>query len=242
MMSRLVSSIPLVVLAAFGTACVSAPDALTDAGYLEGMGGVRLFYRLEGSGPEKVVVVHGGPGAGMDAVRPDFGPLKEGRTVIYYDQRGGGRSTLPADTTFLEGRYHVGDLDAVRRFFGLEQMNVVAHSFGSIIVAEYARAYPDRLGRVVFVGATAPRRSAAAALARARHAEADESLLRQISQPMAALLSGTADDPVAACKAYHEAGARLAAALGEPISRARGSECLGLHVIAGGTRTSNARA
>lgn len=227
-MNCTISWIFLVVLAAFGTGCISAPEALTtnNTGYLEGMDGVRLFYRIEGSGPDTVVVVHGGPGAGMDAVRPDFGPLKEGRTVIYYDQRGGGHSTLPDDTTRLEAQYHVGDLDAVRRFFGLGQMNVIAHSFGSVIVAEYARANPDRLGRVVFLGATGPRRSAAAAQARSRYAEADTSLRRELFEPLSALLSGTAEDPVAACEAYHEAGGKLAASLGEPLSKARGSECL----------------
>ena len=33
----------------------------------DGRDDVRLFYRIEGSGPDTVVVVHGGPGAGMDA-------------------------------------------------------------------------------------------------------------------------------------------------------------------------------
>ncbi|HMB91161.1 MAG TPA: alpha/beta hydrolase [Rhodothermales bacterium] len=210
------------------TSCSSSPDStvVDNTGYIEGSDGVRLFYRIAGAGSDTVVVVHGGPGAGMDAVRLDFGPLSTGRTVIYYDQRGGGKSTLPTDTTLLGAHHHVGVLEAVRQYFGFEQMDVVAHSFGSIIVAEYATLYPHRLRRIVFVGATGPRRSSAGALARGRFVDADTSLLREMYQPMSELLSGTADNPVAACEAYREAGAKLAESLGEPSVEGRGSECL----------------
>ena len=34
-------------------------------GYFPGAEGVRLFYRIMGSGPDTVVVIHGGPGTGM---------------------------------------------------------------------------------------------------------------------------------------------------------------------------------
>lgn len=218
--------VALGLLAGLGCAAVPQAERSNDRGYLEGMEGVRLFYRVEGSGPDTVVVIHGGPGAGMDAVRPDFGPLAQNRTVIYYDQRGGGRSTLPSDTMQLGPDHHVGDLEAVRRFFGFRRMNIVAHSFGSLIAAEYALRHPDRLGRIVFLGATGPSRSSAAELARARFAQADSILLRKVFEPMAALLSGTAQDPVAACEAYHAAGAELTASLGRLPAAGRGSECL----------------
>ena len=53
--------------------------------------GVTLFERRIGEGPE-TVVLHGGPGAHHDYLLPGFDALAPGRTLVYYDQRGGGRS------------------------------------------------------------------------------------------------------------------------------------------------------
>ena len=59
--------------------------------------------------------------------------MAENRTLIFYDQRGGGLSDLPADTTLLGAEQMVADLEAVRRFFELERMTLIAHSFVSIL-------------------------------------------------------------------------------------------------------------
>lgn len=82
-------------------------------GYLVGSGGVRIFYRVVGNGPDTIVSIHGGPGGDMNNIAPDLGRLGTRHVVIYYDQRGGGRSELPADTTLLDARYFVEDLEAV---------------------------------------------------------------------------------------------------------------------------------
>ena len=62
---------------------------------------MRLHYRILGSAPDTVVAVHGGPGAGMQAILPELEPLAENHTLIFYDQRGGGLSELPADTRMV---------------------------------------------------------------------------------------------------------------------------------------------
>jgi proline iminopeptidase len=118
--------------------------------------GARLYYRVMGTGADTIVVVHGGPGAGMSTVLPDLKHLTRNHLIIFYDQRGGGRSTLPADTMQLQARYFIQDLEAVRQHFRLDRMNVVAHSFGPIIVAAYAQAHPNHGGSMVFLGATGP--------------------------------------------------------------------------------------
>src|SRR5256884_9989908 len=61
------------------------------------LNGVRLYTRRVGHGPP-VVVLHGGPGAHHDYLLPQYDHLAEGgRTLLYYDQRGGGRSPVPRD-------------------------------------------------------------------------------------------------------------------------------------------------
>lgn len=64
-------------------------------GYVPGAGGVRLSYRVDGSGPDTVVVLHGGPGLNLEGLRPDLRPLARRHTLLYFDQRGSGRSAVP---------------------------------------------------------------------------------------------------------------------------------------------------
>ncbi len=199
----------------------SAPP---DEGYLTGAGDVRLHYRVLGTAPDTIVAVHGGPGAGMHAVLPELEPLAERHTVVFYDQRGGGRSELPADTTLLEARWFVEDLEAVRRHFGLERMTLVAHSFGSILVASYAEERPERVERMVFFGAVGPRKAAARARAQSAVAPPDSALRERLRGVMGALLGGTSTDPVADCREYEAIGREMARARGEPGAW-RGTTC-----------------
>lgn len=193
-------------------------------GYLHGAEELRLYYRIVGSAPDTVVAVHGGPGAGMNAFLPDMEPLARSHTVIFYDQRGGGRSELPADTSKLDAHFFVEDLEAVRHHFGLSRMKILAHSFGAILVARYIQSYPSRIERLVFLGATGPKRTEAAKLARQRYAEMDSVAISRLMQLMRSLLSGTAEDPVIACREYERIGKELAIKRGE-ASNWRGTTC-----------------
>src|SRR5215203_431899 len=58
--------------------------------YVAGEGGVRLFYQVDGGGPDTVVVLHGGPGLNLEGLRPDLKPLARRHTLLYFDQRGSG--------------------------------------------------------------------------------------------------------------------------------------------------------
>lgn len=125
-------------------------------GYLSAADGVRLFYKIVGSGPEILVVVHGGPGNSMDSLLPDLEPLAQGRTVIYYDQRGNGRSELLQDAGQLTIAKHVQDLEAVRRHFNLERMNLLGNSWGGLLAGFYAFAHPTRVERLVLHSPASP--------------------------------------------------------------------------------------
>lgn len=193
-------------------------------GYLASAEGAEIHYRVLGMGTDTVVIVHGGPGAGMQTVLPDWEPLADRFVLVFYDQRGGGRSTLPADTSLLHARYFVEDLEAVRRHFGLQRLKLVTHSFGSVLAARYAQTYPGRVERMVFHGATGPRRVDAARLAREAPPSPDTALSRRMSEALGSLLRGTADDPVSTCERYEALGRRLAEARGEPATW-RGTTC-----------------
>jgi proline iminopeptidase len=159
----------------------------------------------------------------MGTILPHIEALSERQTVILYDQRGGGRSDLPADTTLLEAQYFIEDLEAVRQNFGLERMNLLAHSFGAILAARFAQENPDKVARMAFLGATGPVRTQAAAAAQAVYTAADTSTLRELMGVMRELLSGTAPDVLEACRRYEELSSSLNTS-GAP-SEWKGSSC-----------------
>ena len=108
----------------------SRADPGVQEGYVEAGSGVRLFYRLVGTG-DTIIVLHGGPGFTMEYFAKDLEPLAASHTLLFYDQRGAGRSTLVSDSASLDGKRFAEDLEAVRRHFGLEQVTLLGHSWGA---------------------------------------------------------------------------------------------------------------
>ncbi len=133
-------------------------SAAPKEGYVTTPDAARLFYRVIGTAPDTIIAIHGGPGVDLESIYGDFLPLARKHTVIFYDQRGAGRSTLPPDTTTLNAAQQVKDLDAVRTFFHLQHVTLVAHSYGPLLAASYAIAHPDVVSRMVFFGPVPPRR------------------------------------------------------------------------------------
>jgi proline iminopeptidase len=111
--------------------------------------GAELFVRRVGAGPP-VVVLHGGPGADHEYLRPGFDALADGRELIYYDQRGGGRSPVPRDVP-VGWTEQVADLEALRRHWEIEQLTVVGYSWGGLLAMLYGLEHPGRVGRLALV-------------------------------------------------------------------------------------------
>jgi proline iminopeptidase len=109
--------------------------------------GGRLFVRALGAGPT-VIAVHGGPDFDHEYLRPELDLLATAARLVYYDQRGRGRSftgELPEVTVASE----VADLDAVRASVGADRVVVLGHSWGALVALEYAWAHPDRVSGLV---------------------------------------------------------------------------------------------
>jgi proline iminopeptidase len=139
----------------------SAEDAAPAVreGFVDAGDGVRLFFRLVGSGPDPVVVLHGGPGFNMEYLAADLQSLAERHPLLFYDQRGTGRSSLVSDSEALDAQRFADDLEAIRRHFELEQLTMLGHSWGAGVAALYAARYPDRVGGLLIVGGMPLRRS-----------------------------------------------------------------------------------
>lgn len=200
----------LSILIAVSCHSVDDPKTAVNDGYIKTSGDIELYYLLAGTGSDTLVVVHGGPGAGIHSIMEPVMPLADDFLLIFYDQRGGGKSTLPEDTDLLHRDYFIEDLEAVRRHFNLESMNILAHSFGSLITAEYAKQYPERVNRMVFTAAVGPSREQAAVVYQSSPPSPDTILTNRAGMLLSELLQGTAEDPVSNCIEYEEISQRLA--------------------------------
>ena len=86
---------------------------------------------------QRLLVLHGGPGAHHDYLLPQMLHLAKRYNVIFYDQRGGGKSKSD-DREHVTWKTHVMDLHAVIREFGIGSPSIVAYSFGGMLALLYA--------------------------------------------------------------------------------------------------------
>lgn len=120
--------------------------------------GVRLWYRVAGQGSPKsspVVFLHGGPGSSSQSLATFGGPLLEcSHRMIYFDQRGSGRSERPWTQDYAL-RTLIEDIEGLRRHLRVPQIALLAHSFGTVLALEYAAAYPQNVSHLIITGGLA---------------------------------------------------------------------------------------
>jgi proline iminopeptidase len=91
-------------------------------------------------GPEdapRLLFLHGGPGASLDYMLPQMLALASDYRLIFYDQRGGGRSRGD-DRSPITWKTHVEDLAALVRELSLETLTLVGYSWGGLLALLYA--------------------------------------------------------------------------------------------------------
>jgi proline iminopeptidase len=87
-------------------------------------------------GAPKLVVLHGGPGADHCYLLPQMLHLGERYDLLFYDQRGGGRSKSDARIP-VTWQAHVEDLAALIAEFSLEPLSIVGYSWGAMLALLY---------------------------------------------------------------------------------------------------------
>jgi len=112
------------------------------------VGNASLYARVIGRG-HPVIVLHGGPDFDHGYLLPDLDRWKDAFRLIYYDQRGRGRSAdhvRPEEVTLTSD---VEDVDKVRRHFRLDAPAVLGHSWGTVLALEYALRHPTRVSHLI---------------------------------------------------------------------------------------------
>jgi len=121
------------------------------------MGGkYKVWTKRIGSGPLKVLLLHGGPGfthqylEAMETFLPEAGI-----EMYYYDQLGCGNSDRPEDLSLWEIPRFVEEVEEVRRGLGLENFVLYGQSWGGMLSIEYALKYQHHLRALVISNMTA---------------------------------------------------------------------------------------
>ena len=85
-----------------------------------------------------VLVLHGGPGASHDYLLPQMLALAEHHRVVFYDQRGGGRSRHDDDRATIGWQEQVADVARVATELGVSPLRLVGYSWGGLLAMLYA--------------------------------------------------------------------------------------------------------
>jgi proline iminopeptidase len=98
-----------------------------------------------------VLFVHGGPGAGCDALsRRFFDP--ELYRIVTFDQRGCGRSMPHASLQNNTTADLIADMERIREHLGIEKWVLFGGSWGSTLSLAYAQAHPERVLALILRG------------------------------------------------------------------------------------------
>ena len=119
-----------------------------------GVDGAELFYTTHGTG-HPLLLMHGGFGPDHSYFRPWCDALGDGIELIYYDHRGGGRSSRLESFDGITHETLVDDADRLRAHLGHQKIVLLGHSYGGMLALEYALRHPDRLDGMILC-CTAP--------------------------------------------------------------------------------------
>jgi len=128
------------------------PGSVAEAAYRR-LGGVDQWVMIRGESVTNppLILLHGGPGMSETGFFRHFNsPLETSFTVVYWDQRGAGKSfdrSIPPSSMTVE--QFVADLDelvdVVRRRLGSARVAIFAHSWGSALGVLYAARFPEKV-------------------------------------------------------------------------------------------------
>lgn len=88
--------------------------------------------------------------------------LAESNRVVFYDQRGSGRTEGEVTAETVSFDRFLQDIDALRDALGLERMVLLGHSWGGLVATRYAAKNPARLRSLILMNTVEPGRRYAA--------------------------------------------------------------------------------
>jgi proline-specific peptidase len=119
-------------------------------------GKYKVWTKRVGSGPIKMLTLHGGPGVTHEYFEcfEDFLP-QQGIEFYYYDQLGSAYSDQPDDPSLWTVERFREEVEQVRAALGLERFYLYGQSWGGLLAIEYALKYQSHLKGLIISNMTA---------------------------------------------------------------------------------------
>lgn len=105
--------------------------------------GDRLFTTIyPNAGKPTIMLLHGGPGFPDDLVEV-VAVLKDRFQVVTFHQRGTGASPCPSKDYSMDA--YISDVEAIRKYFGIDRFHLWGHSWGGLYAQIYAQQHGENL-------------------------------------------------------------------------------------------------
>lgn len=114
---------------------------------------LHVMYWEQAGNPQgqPAVLIHGGPGAGIDTNQPQILDPHHYR-IVRFDQRGAGKSTPSAELNNNTTQHLLEDIETLRLSLGIDRWLVIGGSWGSSLSLAYAQANPARVSALILRG------------------------------------------------------------------------------------------
>ncbi len=131
------------------------PSKLDGAAFIPVHHGYRVWTKRIGSGPIKILTLHGGPGCSHEYFEcfEEFFP-KDQFQIIYYDQLGSHYSDKPEDPSLWTVERFCEEVELVRQGLELEDFYLYGQSWGGLLAIEYSLKYQEHLKGVILSNIT----------------------------------------------------------------------------------------
>jgi proline iminopeptidase len=105
-----------------------------------------------------VIVANGGPGLShIYMLQNDvWTRLSHNRQIVFYDQRGTGKSKRVKPDVSWDMDAQVADMEVVRAKFGFQKFDLVGDSYGGLLAMAYAAAHPEHIEKLILSDSAAP--------------------------------------------------------------------------------------
>ena len=126
---------------------IKYPDSWTDGQYYT-VNGAKLWVVTVGKG-EPLIIIPGGPGGAHLPYRRFDSLAKSNIQLIYFDAFGRGKSDTAKDVKEYSLERDIEDIEGLRKAMHLNKINLLGHSYGSLVAQGYAVKYGQNLSHLI---------------------------------------------------------------------------------------------